>query len=227
MKQKEEAGQQLKQLYATRFESSQLAGKNAIWRTLCRHFFAKRINANWKIADIACGYCEFINNITAAEKYAVDLNPDTKNFVGKDVKFVNGTLADLAQTIVENYLDAIFISNFLEHLDSKDEIFQLFAEAKKLLKPNGKILILQPNIKYVKGAYWDFFDHKTPLTDQALIELATMLNMNVEECIPKFLPYTTKSKVPQSPWLIWAYLKLMPISGWFLGSQSFLIFSNR
>ncbi len=28
------------------------------------------------------------------------------------------------------------------------------------------MLVLQPNIRYVGGAYWDFLDHHLPLTDR-------------------------------------------------------------
>jgi hypothetical protein len=82
---------------------------------------------------------------------------------------------------------------------------------------------LQPNIRYTGAAYWDFIDHKIALTDRALIEAGEMCGLKVVRCIRKFLPYTTKSKFPQHPFLIWLYLKLMPVSGFFMGQQSFLI----
>ena len=231
MSETQKFAEQLKKLYALRFDSEELlAQRSALWKTLCVHFFQKKIGAfsdGARIADIACGYCEFINNIHAREKYAVDLNPDAKKFANTDVKFINGTMFDLARAVSPNYFDAIFVSNFLEHLNSKEEIYDSIFTLMKIIKPGGRILILQPNIKYVGGRYWDFFDHKIPLTENALVELAETLGLTITECIPRFLPYTTKSVLPKEPWLVWAYLKLMPFSGMLLGKQSFLILTKE
>jgi hypothetical protein len=84
-------------------------------------------------------------------------------------------------------------------------------------------MILQPDIRYTGAAYWDFIDHKVALTGEALIEAGEMCGLKVACHIRKFLPYTTKSKLPQHPFLIWLYLKLMPVSGFFMGQQTFLI----
>jgi len=66
---------------------------------------------------------------------------------------------------------------------------------------------MQPNIKYVKGAYWDFFDHITPLTESSMCEALEMAGFRIKKVIPRFLPYTTKSRIPQHPFLVWMYLK--------------------
>lgn len=89
------------------------------------------------------------------------------------------------------------------------------------------MLILQPNIKYTKGAYWDFIDHKVPLTDQALVEAGEMCGLRTIVNIPRFLPYTTKSKLPKHPLLIWLYLKVMPVSGFFYGTAVFFGFGEN
>ena len=83
-------------------------------------------------------------------------------------------------------------------------------------------MILQPNIKYTGGAYWDFIDHKVPLTDKALVEAGELCGFKMNKNIPRFLPYTTKSAIPQSPIFVFLYLKL-PIAWYFLGKQSFLV----
>lgn len=216
---------QLKTLYENRFNSDkELKMKNDIWKTLCSHFFQKYIRENEVIADVGAGYCEFINNIKAGKKYAIDLNPDVKKYAHDDVIVINKQIDELAEDLGDNSIDVFFLSNFLEHLDSKQQIIDVFLSLIRLLKNDGRIVILQPNIKYVKrGRYWDFFDHKIPITDQALIELAGILDLKVIECIPKFLPYTTKNSMPKNPKLIWLYLKLMPLSSSFFGEQSFLI----
>ena len=155
-------------LYANRFGElggAELKQKNAVWFCLCHHFFQKYIEKDDNILDLAAGYCEFINNIrTDGKKYAIDANVDILNFAGKDVNAFNGDVFNVKSMIPENSIDVIFISNFLEHLDNKAQVIELLNVLRPILKENGRIMILQPNIRYVGGAYWDFIDHKVPLT---------------------------------------------------------------
>lgn len=220
----------VQKLYNQRFEGNKaMANKNAIWNILCAHFLQKYVSPEAMVVDIAAGYCEFINNIKAREKIAFDLNPDIKLFADETVQIYNRSFFEMEECLAERKTDIIFASNIFEHLRSKEEVITAIQQCAKILKssnaqePGGKLLILQPNIKYTKGAYWDFIDHKVPLTDKALIEAGKMCGLKTILNIPRFLPYTTKSHVPQHPFLIWLYLKFMPVSGWVMGQQSFLI----
>ena len=225
-----EKAEELQKLYSHRFQDSD---KEAIWRVLCKEFFQPFMpvpSNQLAVADFACGYCEFINNISAKTKYAVDLNADGAKYANKEVTFFNCTIAKFTEKIPAESIDCVFISNFLEHLSGKDEIVDVLNCAGKILRKGGRILILQPNIKYVGGAYWDFFDHKIPLTAESLIEASGLVhsaNLNLLHCLKKFLPYTTKSSMPQAPWMVWLYLKTLPISGYFFGKQSFLVFEKN
>jgi hypothetical protein len=121
-------------------------------------------------------------------------------------------------------VDVIFASNIFEHLDTKDQVVLAIKKcAEVLAEKEGKLMILQPDIRYTGAAYWDFIDHKVALTGEALIEAGEMCGLKATCHIRKFLPYTTKSRLPQHPFLIWLYLKLMPVSGFFMGQQTFLI----
>lgn len=153
-------------------------------------------------------------------KIAVDLNPDTRKFAHPDVQVINADCMNITELESES-CDVIFISNFLEHLQTKELVLRIFAECHRLLKKEGRLLILQPNIRYVGMAYYDFFDHYTPLTDKSLIEALELSGFHIETCIPRFLPYTTKSHLPQSPWLVGMYLKF-PFVWNILGKQCFI-----
>jgi hypothetical protein len=84
------------------------------------------------------------------------------------------------------------------------------------------MMVLQPNIRFVGGAYWDFVDHHLPLTDRSLIEACESTGFRIAEVIPRFLPYTTRSAVPQAPWLVRLYLMCPPL--WrLMGGQTFLV----
>jgi hypothetical protein len=217
----------VQQLYGTRFaEPEILLKKNKVWQILCKNFFQKFISDESVVVDIAAGYCEFINNIKAKTKIAFDLNPDTKLFANEDVQVINDSFFNM-KAHLRDKADIIFASNIFEHLDTKEQVISAMNIAAMYLKSipcgGGKLVILQPDIQYTGAAYWDFIDHKVALTGEALIEAGTMCGLKVVRRIRRFLPYTTKSKLPQHPFLIWLYLKLMPVSGFFMGQQTFLI----
>ena len=219
-----DSSQDLEILYSKRFDGNQtLHKRNIMWKYICKYFLQRFIPQDAKILDIASGYCEFINNIEGSEKYAIDLNPDSINFADDSVKVIQEDILDIKTNLPMNHFDIVFISNFLEHLDSKEDVKRVINKSKQYLNEDGKIIILQPNIRYVKGRYWDFFDHKTPLTEKSLIECANILNLKVVKCYKRTLPYTQKSKIPVCRFLIIWYCKLMPISSFFFGAQSLLI----
>jgi 2-polyprenyl-3-methyl-5-hydroxy-6-metoxy-1,4-benzoquinol methylase len=121
-----------------------------------------------------------------------------------------------------DHFDIAFFSNYLEHLPSSEAVIEQLKVTFKLLKPGGKMLILQPNIRLVGGRYWDFIDHQTALTEKSLTEAAEMSGFRTREVIVRFLPYTTKSRFPKHPALVRAYLSFPPV--WrLLGKQTFYV----
>lgn len=90
------------------------------------------------------------------------------------------------------------------------------------LKPGGNFLVLGPNLRYLPGKYWDFYDHHIGLTHLSLCEALTLKGFDIELCIDRFLPYTTQGKRVTHPWLIGMYLKL-PISCKIIGKRFFIV----
>jgi SAM-dependent methyltransferase len=210
----------VEKLYRKRFEGDSLK-RDEIWRTLCGSFFQKHIGEQDAVLDLGAGYCEFINNIRCRLKYAVDLNTDTADFAGPEVR-VFAVPADELSTIGTSMFDVVFMSNFLEHLRSREDVLKALDEVLKVLKPGGRVMVLQPNIRYAYKEYWDFFDHHIPLSDKSLAEALGLAGFDLELVIPRFLPYTTKSRLPVSRFLIKAYLKL-PLAWKIMGKQMFVI----
>src|SRR3989344_3519123 len=188
-----------KRIYNKRF-STELQFKNELWDVLCTDFFQKYISEDAAVLDIGAGYCEFINNIKAKQKTALDINPDVNKFAAKDVKIIISESGSIKQ-IKDKTIDVVFASNFFEHIPKKD-IVRTIREMNRILKTEGKCLILQPNFRYCHKDYWMFFDHITPLDDRCMIEILEVNGFEVIECKPKFLPYSTKSNIPKSPLFI-------------------------
>jgi SAM-dependent methyltransferase len=211
-------------IYKDRFENTGLARRNRVWKVLCRHFFDARIPENATVLDLACGYGEFINNVRASRKIAIDLNPDAPKHLKSDVTFHRIPATDLA-SVGAGIADVVFTSNFLEHLPDKGTCDAVLAAVHSVLKPGGRFIVMGPNIRYAYKEYWDYYDHYLPLSHLSLAEGLNLAGFVVEENIPRFMPYTMNNSAPTHDFLVRAYLAL-PIAWRFLGKQ-FLVTASR
>lgn len=210
----------IKGYYRLRFNKNDKIRKEKIWKYLCVNFLQGFIKKDASILDIGAGYCEFINNINARKKIAVDINPDVKLYAKGDVEVIVCP-ADKINDRLMKKVDYVFLSHFLEHLNSKEEVLKVLNAANKILKDSGHIIILQPNIDLVKEKYWDFIDHKIPLNIVSLIEALNITGFVPKKVIKRFLPYSTKSYLPKDIFLLSLYLKLPEFLRPFSG-QSFI-----
>ena len=217
-------GQQLAQLYKIRFSQEQLPRKNAIWAEICKNFLQKFIPLDSTVIDIACGYGEFINNIQANKKIAIDLNPEAKNYLQDCVEFYQLPATEFSSAM-NIKADVIFTSNFLEHLPNKVILEKFLDEAMNTLKPGASLIIMGPNLRYLAGRYWDYYDHHLGLTHLSLAEVLMLKNFKIETCIDRCLPFTTQSSLPTHPLFVRLYL-LMPVAWRFFGKQ-FLIVAKK
>jgi ubiquinone/menaquinone biosynthesis C-methylase UbiE len=209
----------LKTLYGNRFGTEGEA-RHDLWRVLTEDFFQRWVPRDSVVVDIAAGHCEFVNNIVAGTRIAVDLNPDVTARAAAGVRAIVAR-SDAIAGVEDRSVDRVFISNFFEHV-TRDTILSTLAEARRILRPDGKLLILQPNIRYCAKDFWMFFDHVTPVDDRALVEALNMSSFDVELCLARFLPYTTKSRLPTTTTLVRLYLK-MPLAWRLLGAQAFVV----
>jgi SAM-dependent methyltransferase len=213
---------ELQQIYQARF-GGKSGYRQAIWNVLCRHF-AKWIPADAAVLDLGCGHCEFINAVAAQRKYAMDLNLDAQALAAPGVTVI---LQDCSATwaLEPNILDAVFSSNFLEHLPDKPSLERTLQHAWRALRPHGAIVLMGPNIKYVPGAYWDFFDHYIALTELSVAEVLKKTGFTIECSVPRFLPYTMSLGRTYPVWMLKTYLA-MPWAWRFFGKQ-FLVVARK
>jgi dolichol-phosphate mannosyltransferase len=215
----------VKQLYRNRFDETDRARKARVWEVLSRRVFARWIQAEDTVVDLGAGFCEFINAARARRRIAVDLNPDVRAFAGRGVEVQTVPASDLG-FLGTGAADVVFSSNFLEHLPGKEEVANVVREVLRVLRPDGTLILLGPNVRLIPGVYWDFFDHQVPLSDRSLCELLAITGFELIQVEPRFLPYTTRSALPQAPWLVRLYLALRPLSSNILGKQ-FLIIAKK
>jgi SAM-dependent methyltransferase len=210
----------LKEVYEHRFDAGDQARKDKIWQELGR-FLQRYVPPDGRVVDIACDLGYFIRNIHAAERWATDIR-DVAVHLPADVHFIRASGLDLADLLPKDSFDLAFFSNYLEHLASTEAVLEQLRVTYALLKPGGRVLILQPNIRLIGGSYWDFIDHQTALTEKSLSEAATMAGFHTRHVIARFMPYTTKSRFPQHPLLVRANLMFQP--AWLLlGKQTLFL----
>jgi hypothetical protein len=100
------------------------------------------------------------------------------------------------------------------------------AEVYRCLKPNGLLICLGPNIKYVPGAYWDFWGHNIPLTELSVAEVLKLSGFNIVESIARFLPYSMSNEARLPP-LIFVRLYLRIRFAWSLLGKQFLVIGRK
>ena len=75
---------------STNFASKRIEEyREGVWRILCSDFFSTYVDPEAIVLDLGAGWGEFINNITARRKFAVDLNPGTAEHVSEGVTFLH------------------------------------------------------------------------------------------------------------------------------------------
>lgn len=210
---------ELQRIYKARFCGIE-EYRNQVWRILTADFFSKWIKPDQSVLDLGCGYGEFINNVTAKSKFAMDLNPTAKERIAHDVKLFQQDCSE-PWPFIDNSLDSVFTSNFFEHLPTKASLQVTLLEAYRCLKPGGHLIAMGPNVRFLSGEYWDFFDHHLPLTERALTEALLMAGYGIEEAIAKFLPYSMSQGMRPPLWTLRIFLKT-PIA-WSIFGRQFLV----
>jgi SAM-dependent methyltransferase len=209
-------------LYRHRFPAEMLEKRDAVWKILCRHWFARYIPEGARVLEVAAGYCEFINNIAARERVAIDLNPETRLHAGPGVTVHEVAAERLSEVLPSAHFDTVFMSNFLEHCRSRDQMLEVLRAASQVLRPGGRLLILGPNFRYCYKQYFDFFDHHLPLTEKSVVEALQLAGFEIKLVKARTLPFTFKSRLPSPSWLVQLYLHL-PLFWPLFGAQFFIM----
>jgi 2-polyprenyl-3-methyl-5-hydroxy-6-metoxy-1,4-benzoquinol methylase len=214
----------LPELYEARFDEREISRKDAVWREIVT-FLQRYVDADAPLLDLACDRGHFVRWVTARERWATDIR-DMRDALPADVRFVQSSGLDLAEALPVGYFGTIFMSNYLEHLDSSDAVIDQLRIASELLRPGGRVMVLQPNIRLVGPRYWDFIDHRVALTERSLLEAAELAGLVTVDLVTRFLPYSTKGRLPTAPALVRGYLAYRP-AWWLLGKQTLFVGARR
>src|SRR5204863_698963 len=144
-----------------------------------------------------------------------------------DVRFVAANPIQSLK-LPPNSVDAILVSNVLEHL-SPEQCSELFDRFNDALSPTGKILAIQPNYFYCYRRYWDDFTHVRAFSHVSLRDFLISRGYRIVTMEKRFLPFSFESPLPKSYWLTKLYLASFwrPLAGQMLVVAQRPCTSNR
>lgn len=196
--------------YATRLAHD--PARTHVWRHVAA-YLQPWVDADGALLDLAAGYADFPRHVRAARKVAVDTNPTLPELAGPGIESIVGDATDLSR-FADGEFATVFASNFVEHLDH-DAIDRLLGEVHRVLRPGGRLLLVQPNFRLAPEQYFDDYTHRTIWTDRSLTDLVTAAGFRVVRCEPRFLPLTMRSRLSFGHRLVPLYLRLpyRPLAG--------------
>jgi SAM-dependent methyltransferase len=218
-----ETNEQLSEQYRLRFDEM-AEYRDQVWKVLTRDFFQRYVKQADAVLDLGSGWGEFIRNIKAGKKLAMDLNPDSKGRAGPGVEFL---LQDCSAPwgVAPSSLDVVFTSNFFEHLPNKDALHRTLKQAATAIKPGGYLICMGPNIRFLAESYWDFWDHHIAISDRSLAEGLALAGFEIESNTARFLPFSMSQGFRPPVVMVSIYLK-MPWCWRFFGKQ-FLVVARK
>lgn len=203
----------IKKIYEKRWgldNSASTINRSHTWQILVEKIFQPLVQASDSVLDVGCGRGDFINLINAEKKVGLDADFTNKNWLSKDVKFVEANAKQM-DNLSNSEFNIVFTSNFFEHLEQASDLLECLEEIHRVIKKstNSKLIVMMPNMDLVKMKFYDFIDHTLPLNPKSLQEALELSGFKVTNICAKFIPYSavgSKFTVPKL--LIKAYLKL-------------------
>lgn len=192
--------------YQSRYQAD--SRRPLIWREIVRYVH-RWLPLNAHVLDLGAGYCDFINQVPAAKKYAVDLAEGVRTSAHSDVETHIGPVWDL-DFIPSGSLDVVHASNLLEHL-SDDELGRTIIAIRRVLKPGGTLILIQPNFALSVREYFDDYTHKKIFTHHSLVDFVSAHGFHIIHAESRFLPLSMRSRclrLPFHPFLVRLYLSL-------------------
>lgn len=179
--------------------------REAVWQVVATHL-ARYVPSSARVVELGAAYCHWINNVSAASRVAVDVWEGVRQHAAEGVEPCVLDLSLGMDAFADASFDVALASNVLEHF-APDVALALVGEVCRILKPGGRVIVVQPNFRYAFREYFDDYTHRAVFTDVSLPALLRAAGFTIDVVRPRFLPYSMReSRLPIRPWLVRAYL---------------------
>ena len=174
-----------------------------------------------KLLDIGCGTGDFLQ-IAQQSNWSVsgiEPNEQARRIANKKT---NNSIFEIEQLLKfeSNSFDVITLWHVLEHLPNLEDHIRVF---KKLLKPNGTLIIAVPNYKSYDAKYykqfWAAYDvprHLWHFNKSSISKIVTKYSFNVEKVKPMWFDSFYVSMLSEK----YKSGKMNPIKGFWIGMLS-------
>lgn len=165
--------------------------KNDYALKLMAHIFTDYLQAtDGVVVDVGCGRGDQMEALAALGYEVIGIDREA----GPNVTHVCD-FAEAPLPLEDNLVDFVFSKSVIEHL-YLPQISHYMSEIKRILKPDGYVIIFTPDWIYCWDDFYDGFTHVTPFTSTSL-EVCLKMNgfEQVETDIIIQLPSTWHSKV--------------------------------
>jgi SAM-dependent methyltransferase len=199
------------------------ARRELVWRELVGYLHRRGIiPRGGAVLELGAGYCHFINNVDAKRRIALDAGPITPEYAKPGVEVLTQP-GDRPFPLESNSIDVVFASNLFEHLTTA-ELQKAAAEILRVLRPGGRLVAMQPNYRYCSKEYFDDYTHVSVFSHVSLEDFFTSQGFHTALVVPRFMPFSMKSRLPVIPAIIRLYLSL-PVRPF--ANQMLLAFEKR
>jgi SAM-dependent methyltransferase len=138
---------------------------------------------------------------------AVDAWPDVVRYASQSVETLVLDASGGLTRFGNASFDLVLASNVIEHFEP-DAAAGLAGEIVRLLRPGGRLMVIQPNFRYAYRHYFDDYTHRSTFTHVSLVNLLRSRGLRMLRVEPRFLPYSMReTRLPLTPWLVRAYLR--------------------
>lgn len=184
--------------------------RDVVWKEVAEWIQKEYIPEGSRVLDLGAAYCDFINHVKGEERYAVDIFSKLGDYAREGVTPYVRDCTDLS-VFEDDALDVVFASNLFEHL-THEELLLTIDEIRRVLRRDGRLILLQPNFKYCYRTYFDDYTHLQIFTHEGMYDLLEMAGLKIHAMHPRFLPVNMKStlklQLPCLGLLVRTYLKL-------------------
>ena len=135
--------------------------REVVWKAIARHL-APNVRKDSHVLELGAGYCHWINNVEAARRIAVDLWSELPAHAGPGVEALVVDIAEGLPSLFDESFDVVLASNLLEHF-SPDAAATVVDTITRLLRPGGRLIVIQPNFRYAWRSYFDDYTHRVDL----------------------------------------------------------------
>lgn len=136
------------------------------------------IKPGMNVLDLGCGRGDYIIPFKqlGMNVYGVDISEYSINYLKNNG--YNVCYCDFEKNKIpfeKNFFDVIFSKSVIEHLGNPENYFE---EIKRILKPNGKLIILTPDWYSQYKIFYNDYTHKQPYTIESLQNILINYNFN-------------------------------------------------